>query len=159
VQRVSDSHPSNHSLATQADVRAYQWIRLNVPTDSLFLVNNFVAYDGNAIVGSDGGWWIPLLAHRQTILPPLNYGSERGPFANYHTWITQLGMEIEEKGYLHPDLLKIYEARGITHLYIGQQQGRVNNQGVVLDPDDLLDHHSFNPIYSEDRIWVFEFFP
>jgi hypothetical protein len=159
IQRISDIHPSNHSLATRADVRAYQWIRTNTPADSLFLVNNFIAYGGNAIVGSDGGWWIPLLAHQQTILPPLNYGSERGPYANYHTWITQLGMEIEEKGYLHPDLISIYKERGITHVYIGQQNGRVNNQGIVLQPDALLNHPSFNPLYHQDRVWIFEFIP
>ncbi|MFU8771537.1 MAG: hypothetical protein ACNA8H_03845 [Anaerolineales bacterium] len=158
-QRISDFQPSHHSLATRADIRAFQWINENTPTDALFLVNNFVAYGGNAVVGSDGGWWVPLLAHRQTVLPPLNYGSERGPYANYHNWITQLGKDIEREGHLHPTLLAEYQQRGITHVFVGQQQGQVNNFNAVLDPDELLAHPSFYPIYNQDRVWIFEFNP
>jgi len=41
------------------------------------------AYGDSVIVGSDGGWWLPLLARRQTTLPPINYGSEQGVRADY----------------------------------------------------------------------------
>jgi hypothetical protein len=159
TQRVRDLNMAKHALVTQPDVRAAQWIQENLPVEARFLVNSFIAYRGSAIVGSDGGWWLPLLAQRQTTLPPLNYGSERGPFPDYHTWITQLGKEIEEKGYVHPDLLEEYQKRGITNVYIGQQRGQVNNNGIVLDPDKLLSHPSFNPIYHQDRVWIFEFIP
>jgi len=48
-------------------------------------------------------------------------------------------------------------ARGITHVYIGQRQGRVNYAGpYVLKPTELLADSRFRLVYREDRVWVFE---
>jgi len=48
-------------------------------------------------------------------------------------------------------------ARGITHVYIGQRQGRVNYAGpYVLKPTELLTDSRFRLVYREDRVWVFE---
>jgi len=35
-------------------------------------------------------WWLPILAHRRTNLPPLNYGNEQGPNADYRLWVNAL---------------------------------------------------------------------
>jgi len=156
-QRLSDLQVMPHALATRPDIRAAEWIQENTPQDARFLVNSFFAYDDTVIVGSDGGWWLPLLARRQTTLPPLNYGSERGPRPDYVHWINALTTEIQNKGIAHPDVLALLRARGVTHVYVGQRQGRVNYGGPhVLEPEQLLASPNFRPVYHQDRVWVFE---
>jgi hypothetical protein len=47
--------------------------------------------------------------------------------------------------------------RGVTHVYIGQRQGRLNYDGPgILEPRQLLASPHFRPVYHEDRVWVFE---
>jgi len=156
-ERLSDLQVMPNALVTRPDIRAAEWIQENTPQDARFLVNSFFAYDDTVIVGSDGGWWLPLLARRQTTLPPLNYDSERGPRPDYVQWINALTTEIQNKGINHPDVLTLLRARGITYVYMGQRQGRVNYGGpYVLEPEQLLASPNFRLVYHQDRVWVFE---
>ena len=82
-QRMKDVQIARHALVTRPDLHAMAWIRENTPIDAQFLVNSFFAYGGSSVVGSDGGWWIPLLTKRGNTVPPLNYSAEQGPFTNY----------------------------------------------------------------------------
>jgi hypothetical protein len=146
-----------HSLVTRPDLRAAGWIQENLPAEARFLVNSFFAYSGATVVGSDGGWWLPILAGRQTTLPPLSYGLEPEPWPGYRSYINELTAILHEKGPLHPDSLAALRERGVGYVYIGQQQGRVNYSGPnILNPEELLSSHQFKPIYHQDRVWVFE---
>jgi hypothetical protein len=45
----------------------------------------------------------------------------------------------------------------VTHVYIGQRQGAVNNpEPGVLDPDELLASPSYRLLYHQDGVWIFE---
>jgi hypothetical protein len=46
--------------------------------------------------------------------------------------------------------------RDITHVYIGQRQGRVNYNGQVLDAQQLLSSPNFRLAYHQDRVWIFD---
>jgi hypothetical protein len=156
-QEIRYIHIPQHSLVTHADLRAASWIQENVPAEARFLVNSFFAYSGSAVVGSDAGWWLPLLAHRQTTLPPLSYGLEPEPWPGYRSYISDLTALLQEKGPLHPDSLAALQEREVSHVYIGQQQGRVNSSGAyALQPEELLSSDYYQPIYHQDRVWVFE---
>jgi len=156
-QRLNDMQAMSGALVTRPDIRAAEWIQENTPQNTRFLVNSFFAYGDTVIVGSDGGWWLPLLTERQTTLPPLTYGSERGPRADYILWIDTLTSEIQTKGLTHPDVLALLRKRGVTYVYVGQRQGRVNYDGPqVLNPDKLLSSPFFRLIYHQDRVWIFE---
>lgn len=156
-QRVSDLHIAQHSLVTTSDTRAATWIRENTPTNSRFLVNSFFAYSGTIVVGSDGGWWLPLLAHRSTTLPPINYASESGPRADYIAWVNALTATIQSNDVASPEFIKTIRERGVTHIYIGQRQGRANYAGPsALSPERMLASPSFRVVYHQDRVWVFE---
>jgi hypothetical protein len=158
--RLNDLQVVSSVLATRPDIRAAEWIQENTPQDARFLVNSFFAYNDSAIVGSDGGWWLPLLAQRQTTLPPLTYSSERGPRPDYVGWINALAGEIQNKGIAHPNVLAFLRARGITYVYIGQRQGRVNYGGpYVLEPEQLLASPNFRLVYRQDRVWIFKTVP
>jgi hypothetical protein len=156
-ERLGDVRVAQHNLVTRPDLRAAAWIPENTPYNARFLVNSFFAYGDTLIVGSDAGWWLPLLASRQTTLPPINYESEQGTRSDYVEWINALSAEIRNKGINHPDVLAKLGERDITHIYIGQRQGRVNYDGpYVLQPQQLLADSHFHPAYHQDRVWVFE---
>ena len=131
-QRLDDIQPLQHALVTHPDLRASAWIASHLPSDAHVLVNAFLAFGGSNVVGSDGGWWLPLFSRRQTMLPPLNYGSEKGSRPDYQAWANALVTEIQAKGIDHPDVINLLEQRGIDYLYIGQRHGVVNSPGPLL---------------------------
>ncbi len=155
-KRLYDINFRQHALAARPDIRASAWIRQNTAEDASFLVNTMFAYDNTLVVGLDGGWWLPLLAGRRTSLPPLTYPIEKGPVEDYRTWVNQLPAEILAKGITHPEVLDLLEKRGYDYIYIGQQQGSVNSSGTFLDIDLLVADPRFNPVYHQDRVWIFQ---
>jgi hypothetical protein len=157
TRRLGDLEIPQHALVTRPDLRAAAWIRANTPPDARFLVNAFFAFGDSSVVGSDGGWWLPLLSGRQTTLPPLLYVSEQAPRPDYYRWVTALPALLQQQPIDAPAVLDMLRQRGIAYVYIGQRQGRVNYAGsAVLQPQQMLDSAHFRPIYHEDRVWVFE---
>ncbi|UCD43381.1 MAG: hypothetical protein JSV69_07260 [Chloroflexota bacterium] len=154
--RTRDIRPMEHALLTRPDVNAGMWINQNLSQNAKFLVNSFFAYGGTLVVGSDGGWWLPLITTRQSSQPPLTYGSETGLDPGYVEFTNSLVALIEEKGIDHPDVLAELEKRGFTHIYLGQQQGQVNaNSPPLLDLNKLMESPNFELIYNQDRVRIF----
>jgi hypothetical protein len=155
IPRIRDIQPAAHALITRPDSRAASWIIQQLPRDAKFLVNSFFAYGGSSVVGSDGGWWLPLITTRKSTQPPLTYVSEAGMREDYINYTNDLIALIDTVGINHPDVLEELIAREITHIYIGQQQGSVNGS-PLLDIKDLLKDQNFNLIYNQDRVYIFE---
>jgi hypothetical protein len=156
-QRRNDISVGSGALALRPDMRAAEWIQSNTPTEAGFLVNSFFAYSGSSIVGADGGWWLPYLAHRQTNLPPLTYSSEQGPRPDYIKWVNAFVTAIDQKGIADSSVLAELKARGLSYIYIGQQQGMINNPNpLILDPLKLSTDSHFRTVYHQDRVWIFE---
>ena len=155
--RLADLKTPAYALVTRPDLRAAAWIRQNTPADARFLVNSFFAYGESSVAGSDGGWWLPLLARRDSTLPPLLYASESGPTPDYREWVNALPRAIQQKGVEDPSVLAMLRDRGITHVYLGQQQGTVGYNGpMTLQAAQLAASPHFKAVYHEDRVWVFE---
>lgn len=155
--RLRDIRPSQHALVTFPDLFASEWIKNNLPQEAKFLVNSFLAYSGSLIVGSDAGWWLPLLSGRQTMLPPMPYTSEKGPSPDYITNINFLVELINAHGVSDKIVKNALEERQITHIYIGQQHGRVNAPlPPYLNPEKLIEDPDLGLIYHKDRVWIFE---
>jgi hypothetical protein len=155
--RLGDVQVSRYTMVTRPDVRAMAWIRENTTEDARFLANSFFAYDGSVLVGSDAGWWLPLMAERANTVPPLNYSIEEGLWPDYRQQVNDLARQVEGVGVDDPATLALLRERGVTHVYIGQQQGRVNYAGpIVLDPKALLRSANYEPIYHQDRVWLFK---
>jgi hypothetical protein len=156
-QRLADVQPLQYAMVTRPDRIAFEWIKTTTTSNTRLLVNSFPAYSGYAIAGSDSGWWIPLLARKDTNLPPLNYSFEQGPFPGYREWVNELTIEIFEKGIDDPDVLAMLNEREFTHIFIGQRHGTVGYDGpLFLDPNTLLQSNHYQPIYHADRVWIFE---
>ncbi len=159
-QRISDLQVNTYSLATRADIRAADWIRVNLPADSNFLVNSFLAYGDSIAAGSDGGWWLRYLSGRQSTLPPLLYGSENGPSPDFALSIKALTSLVNEKGVASSEMIAELTRRGINYVYIGQLQGRAGFGGPYpMEPSYLLASPNYQPVYHQDRVWVFKILP
>jgi hypothetical protein len=59
------------------DLIAMQWVQKNIPQNAIFLVNA-IEFDWSPgwMVGINAGYWLPLLTHRATVLPPMIYSLE-----------------------------------------------------------------------------------
>ncbi len=158
-KRLGDMQVAQGALVTSPDEKAMDWIQAHTPPESRFVVNAFFAYNGAVIVGSDGGWWMPLLAKRQTNLPPITYAFEQSTYPGYKKEANAFWEEMQAKGIQHPDVVRMLQEHGMTHVYIGQRQGQVNNAGFRLDPHALLASEHFQVVYHQDRVWVFEIVP
>jgi hypothetical protein len=159
-QRLGDVNTQLGVLVTRPDLLAANWVRHNTPSTARFLVNTFPAYGNTSIVGSDGGWWLPLLANRLTNLPPLTYSAERGVTPDFMQRVNAFSHSVNTKGLDDPEVWQMMREHGITHIFIGQRQGRVNNpDGLVLDPQRLRKDPRLQTIYHQDRVWIFEVRP
>ena len=155
--RLHDLGPEVLALETQSDIRAAKWVEVNTPSDARFVVNSFFAYGGSVVVGSDGGWWIPQLAHRLTTLPPMLYTSETEPYPGFIRGVNQLRQLIEDQGYTSPQVVRALWDNGVRYAYIGQRGGRVNYAGpVVMDGTQMVASGLYKVVYHRDLVWVLE---
>ncbi len=158
--RQADIQISEHALALRPDMRAAAWIQSNLPPETRFLVNADLVYSESTTVGTDGGWWLPLTAGRQTTIPPMNYSFEKEPYPGYRQSINDVYLLIDELGIENPAVLNELRKRGVTHVYIGQQQGSVGFFGVhTFDLDALEASSDFSQVYAQDRVRIFEVLP
>ncbi len=158
--QLAVSEPGAHSMLTWTDLEALRWVRENTPPNSGFLINGFFAYGGTIVVGSDAGWWLPLLGGRWASVPPMPYVSERPRDPDYVTRTNSLMALVLEKGPTDPEVVANLRAAGIDYVYIGQKRGRVNNPaGRVLEPAELLKSPAYAPVYHLNRAWVFKLRP
>ncbi|GAB4578137.1 MAG: hypothetical protein Fur0022_08700 [Anaerolineales bacterium] len=152
-------NPSAFAIVTPPDLRAMAWIKTNTPPDARFLVEGFRIYGGTSAVGADAGWWIPLLTGRKNTMPPqYPMFTEQSDPPNYSKQIVDLVKVLEETSPDDPQWLAALCAAGVTHAYIGQQQGQTG-AGVtqLFAPTDLESHGAFERVYAEDRVRIYAF--
>lgn len=159
-QRLQQIDLATTAMVEPADLRAFEWIRRSTPADARFLVNGFFPNPG-VVVGSDGGWWLPLLARRQTTLPPILYIAEQGPRPDYRLWVNALYAALHDLGITHPQTLAMLREREVTHVYLGQRGGTVGYSGgaQIIAPETLLGDPAFRLVYHEDQVWIFAIQP
>lgn len=134
-------------LATADDMIAMRWIQQNTPADARFLVNSRV-WSGELHVGSDAGWWLPLVAQRWASMPSILYhqGSRE-----YFKAVDDLAMLVEESPSLDdPALIEGLQRTGITYVYVGAIGGR-------LMPKELDASHHYKLLYSYGPTRVYAF--
>ncbi len=148
-----------HEMVTHADRAAMDWIAREIPPDALFAVNGFAVYGDTSVVGADGGWWIPLLAHRQTTMPP-QYAllNEMPSEPGYLQRITGMVLDLQAAPAASPEGQQVLCENGITHVYIGQGQGLVgSSRPALFSAADLAASPAFEALYHQDRVWIFLF--
>ena len=149
------------ALVTKPDMKAMQWIGDNTPQDARFLVEGFRIYNGTSAVGSDAGWWIPLLTGRQNTMPP-QYAllSEIPVTPNYSEVVVTLVAGLETNSLNSENGLNLLCEQEITHIYIGQGQGEVGYGATQLfSPDMLAENQAYQLLYRHDRVYIYELDP
>lgn len=135
-------------MVTPADLQAMAWIRENTPPQARFLVNSEPAYGGSTVVGTDAGWWLPLLARRQSTVPPLIASSERPEEDGYSQQARRLAEIVRKNSLEDKTTLQALRAAGVTHIYIGAKGGH-------LKAEDLIRLPFYRALYQKDGVWVF----
>ncbi|MBN1888306.1 MAG: hypothetical protein JW850_09960 [Thermoflexales bacterium] len=133
-------------LAREPDLAAMAWIRANVPPSAVFLVKTRLWMPG-VYMGSDGGWWIPLLTGRQATFPPVLY-MEASP--EYVARVSELAQVVSETESLDgPEIRGLLRSWGVTHVYIGAG-------GEGLAPWALAGSPYYKLAYTNGAVWIFE---
>jgi hypothetical protein len=153
-------------LVTRADAAAMAWVRGNTPVEAHFLVNAFPAYGGTVVAGSDAGWWLPLLAGRQTTLPPITYGSERGPTPRYEWEVGLLYQDLRGRRLTDtrpvwldlttPEALARLREAGVSHVYSGASAVPKPEAADRIDTAKLRESPAFRLVYGQGGVEIFE---
>jgi hypothetical protein len=167
-----DLAPAYARMVTPADERAIAWLKANTPTSARFLVSSHPLYGGLMLVGTDAGWWLPLLAGRQVSVPPLSYGSELSSDPDLASRTDALAatlrgarlsdLRAKSIDLTGDDALAALRAAGITHIYIGAQPlvGAGTFESVDhVEVGQLLASGAFHQIYAADGVTIFSVDP
>lgn len=149
--------PETFALVTRPDLKAMAWIRENIPPQARFLVEGFRIYEGRSVVGSDAGWWIPLLTGRANTIPP-QYAmlNEKPSRPTYTQQVYDLYAHLEQTPVSTRPIASILCEWGITHVYIGQVQGKVGAEAEQLfAPAQLENNLSVDLVYHQDRVFIY----
>ncbi|MCD6518446.1 MAG: hypothetical protein J7M05_00780 [Anaerolineae bacterium] len=132
-------------LVSSADLQAMRWIEKNVPQDALFAVTGEF-WLPTAVAGADAGLWLPYIAHRQTLIPPMIYISE----ADEH-FIEQVNRTV--RGLLQADsaqaLARALWQVGAGYIYLGRRSPE--NWHALLE-----DSRYFQCLYAIDDVRVYQ---
>ena len=133
-------------LATVEDMAAMNWIKESTALDAVFLINTRYWQLGT-YVGTDGGYWIPQLTGRRTLLPALSYSYGAPDYVQHVADMARTVSETMDAD--DPELRGILEQENVTHVYIGARGG-------PLTPQMFLRSSHYRPVYSTGGVWVFE---
>ena len=116
------------------------------PASARFAVNAW-AWTPGTYAGSDGGYWIPVLADRASILPPLLYSTTLPPAAVDAA--NDILADLDGATNLDsPALQAQLRAAGVTHLYLGARGGS-------LRADELDTRAYAKLLYRQDGVSIY----
>jgi hypothetical protein len=123
------------------DLAALRWIKINTSPSARFMVNTWHwDFLPDLVIGSDAGYWLPLLTGRATVTIPMVYSNER---INDPTLVERLVALDRLNGRLtSPEALSLLRREGVTHVYVGQQGGNIRVDDLLLSPDFVLEYQS-----------------
>lgn len=134
-------------FTTEDDLRAMRWAAENTSPDAHFLINTR-AWNGEVRAGSDGGWWLPIIARRQVTLPSVFY--VLGPPA-YRDGVLDLARTVEQAAALDdPALVRRLAQEGVTHVFVGAAGGRLTPKELDASP-----HYRLRYASGPTRIYEF----
>ena len=131
----------------EADLEAAQWVKENISGSAYFMVNVFnFGFSEDFIIGPDAGYWLPLLAERNSVTLPMVYMTEQFKEPDTITYLKRInGL----KGDLAtPDGLSVLANEGVTHVFIGEQGGNI-------DAQKLLSSENFDLEYQNKDVYIF----
>ncbi len=149
--------PSTYEFVTRPDSQAMGWISEQTSTSARFLIEGMHENWITNVIGTDGGWWIPLIANRENTIPPQYALANEAPVdPGYSLRVVKLEAQLEKTSVASQEAIKLLCDYGITHIYIGQKQGSVGNPiKPLFTPTELESNVEFKLIYHQDRVYIF----
>ena len=131
-----------------SDLKAFAYIAEQLPEDARFAVNlERFPFSDLLMVGSDGGYWLPLLTNRQTVVPPMTFTNERVASPDYADKLRRMeqlnGQLASDEG------LELLAEENIGYIYIGERGGQIR-------ADDLMSSPHFKVVYEDKPLYIFE---
>jgi len=137
-----------HTYITPEDLEAASWIKRNTDPESLFMINTFqFQINEHLIIGLDGGYWLPVIAERQTVVPPMVSQIEKlnNPEAiNAAMLFHKFQGELTGK-----DVFSKLLENGIDYVYIG-------TRGGIIKDNNLRDSKSFALVYDNNSVSIYK---
>ena len=134
-------------LVDSSDLAAFSWIESHTPESAKFLVNGFAASgERGTVVGSDAGWWLPLVTGREASVPVINYTTEIVAPA-YAAQVRELA-KLETAAVLSDTGQSALCRLGFSHIFIGAVGG-------PLDKSALAASGRYPLLYSDGGAMVF----
>jgi|GEM_PF-2355137 len=132
------------------DLQAAQWLAESTPNDSLIMPNCFTwPWSPNYVVSADAGGWMPLLANRPAIIPPVMRNLEWVPDASLSERLYQLCQGLSN--YPESDeTQQLLQENGIELIYLGERDGFIDPNRLAALPD------RYKLIYQHDKVEIFE---
>ncbi|MFQ5593391.1 MAG: hypothetical protein ACE5HA_04515 [Anaerolineae bacterium] len=136
-------------VATKDDMTALDWIRHNTEPDAGF-VTNIREWQYGTYMGADGGYWIPFLTGRRTLVPPAlySYGS-REAYRRVQDVLDTMA-SISEAG--DQRLTDLMTRHNLQYVYLGARGGQLNLRSFIDDP-------AYQMVYSNGPVWIFRIQP
>ena len=141
-----------HRLVHEADLAAAAWSRDRLPADAKFLVNTFVLrWQPDFVAPTDAGYFLPLIAGRQTTLLPMVYPAERGIPPGAVERMEAIARSSAQDP-TSPETLALLRAVGVTHVYLGVRRGPIPEYRLAASP-------AFRRVYQERGVSIYELVP
>lgn len=132
-------------LATADDVIACDWIQEHTLPGTRFLVNTRL-WQGGTYMGTDGGYWLPVLAGRWGSVPSALYIMGDLEYIRAVNDLLEWSATVES--FDDPATRERLRQASITHIYIGARGGHIM-------PQKLLGVDGYRLIYQRGPVWVF----
>jgi len=151
VNRWNNYNFSRLTHVSSDDLTAANWIKSNTDPNSLFMINSYqFPINDNLIIGLDGGYWLPVIAERQTVVPPMIYQVEKlsNPEALNKTLLFH---KLEGKLTAKENLTFLHENE-VDYVYIG-------SRGGIINENSLIDSEYFELIYQKNHVSIYKILP
>jgi hypothetical protein len=136
-------------LSRAEDVAALEWIQTNTPETAVFAINGW-KWLGEAWAGQDAGAWIMPYTGRRATLPPVTYGFGSGALQREVNRLAEQVAAVTDAE--APETLALWQAAGVTHIFIGARGGS-------LRPEMFANRPHYRLLYQNGAAWVFEVLP
>jgi hypothetical protein len=136
------------SYVTLADLTAADWIKNNTPGNARFMVNTYkFDFSSNFVIGSDAGYWLPLLANRLTVTVPMIFNIEK--FGNPDGLQQLLDFYNLGADITTPEAVDYLQKMNISYVFIGEHGGQI-------DVNNLLNSKDYFLVYQNNNVYLFK---
>ncbi|MCX8061087.1 MAG: hypothetical protein N3D16_00745 [Anaerolineales bacterium] len=133
-------------LVRADDLRAMVFLKNETQPNQKVLIQPFL-WGYGLYAGSDGGSWIPALAQRSTIPPPVLFALDES--SDHVRQINQISQKVLDKPNNASWIASLMQENSLDYLYLGGKGGAISPYIISQSPN-------FELIYHQGRVFIFK---